>query len=449
MEMVRHTRLDAAVVSAGMMRHGAVEAMHHARHRRAFGRLLVDQPVMKAVLADLVIEAEAALVLVMRVASAFDGGSAGEAALSRIGAAVAKFWVTKRLPNHAYEALECLGGNGYVEEGPLARFYREAPVNAIWEGSGNVNALDVLRALAREPRPARLPDGGPPRPGTPPSTAWSSASTATAPTSLRPSRWRGAWSRTWRWRSRPRCCCASPRRRSHRPSSPRARGRDARLQRRAAGGPRPRRRSSSGRASRFEVDPRLAPGPATLAERATSTAIGPKAACRSPRRSHSATRGMPMPSSGVWKMMNVASCRCATADQRVVEHHFGDAAVRQAPHEARAADIGGVDLQAEPGRQQHAERRQDAQEAALLVGGLQDQHGEGDVRPVIGRDALNQRALLLLRAGRRVAADLPVAMVPLTAPWPRRRRSRQGRAAAPARPGSTSVATVPRGAGWS
>jgi putative acyl-CoA dehydrogenase len=150
MEMVRHTRLDAAVVCAGMMRRGAVEAVHHARHRHAFGRPLVDQPAMRAVLADLVLEAEAATALVMRVARAFDGGDEAEAAFARIGSAIAKFWVSKRLPNHAYEALECLGGNGYVEDGPMARFYREAPVNAIWEGSGNVNALDVLRALGRD-----------------------------------------------------------------------------------------------------------------------------------------------------------------------------------------------------------------------------------------------------------------------------------------------------------
>jgi putative acyl-CoA dehydrogenase len=133
-----------------MMRQCAVQAVHHARHRKAFGRRLIEQPLMQPVLADLIIEAEAATALGMRVARAFDGGSPQEAAFARIGAAIAKFWVTKRLPNHSYEALECLGGNGFVEEGPLARFYREAPVNAIWEGSGNVNALDVLRALARE-----------------------------------------------------------------------------------------------------------------------------------------------------------------------------------------------------------------------------------------------------------------------------------------------------------
>src|SRR5262249_15854399 len=151
MAMVNQTRLDAALVCAGMMRQGVVQAVHHAVHRHAFGLPLAGQPLMRAVLADLAIEAEAALVPVMPLPRPFDGANAQATAFARIGAAIAKFWVTKRLPNHACEALECLGGNGYVEEGPLARFYREAPVNAIWEGAGNVNALDVLRALAREP----------------------------------------------------------------------------------------------------------------------------------------------------------------------------------------------------------------------------------------------------------------------------------------------------------
>lgn len=151
MEMVRHTRLDAAVACAGMMRQAAAQAVHHAAHRSAFGRLLIDQPLMKAVLADLVVEAEAALALVMRVARAFDGADENDRAFARLAVAVAKFWVTKRLPNHTYEAMECLGGGGYVEESMMPRLYREAPVNAIWEGSGNVNALDVLRAMAREP----------------------------------------------------------------------------------------------------------------------------------------------------------------------------------------------------------------------------------------------------------------------------------------------------------
>jgi len=151
MEMVRHTRLDAAVVCAGMMRQAAVQAVHHASHRSAFGKLLIDQPLMRAVLADLVVEAEAALALVMRVARAFDGADEAERAFARLAVAAAKFWITKRLPNHAYEAMECLGGAGYIEDSMLPRLYREAPVNAIWEGSGNVNALDVLRAMAREP----------------------------------------------------------------------------------------------------------------------------------------------------------------------------------------------------------------------------------------------------------------------------------------------------------
>jgi putative acyl-CoA dehydrogenase len=151
MAMVRHTRLDAAVVSAGLMRQAAVQAIHHCAHRMAFGRLLIDQPLMKAVLADLVVEAAASLFLVMRVARAFDEASEAERAFARLSVAVAKFWITKRLPNQTYEALECLGGNGYVEESMMPRLYREAPLNSIWEGSGNVNALDVLRALVKEP----------------------------------------------------------------------------------------------------------------------------------------------------------------------------------------------------------------------------------------------------------------------------------------------------------
>jgi putative acyl-CoA dehydrogenase len=151
MEMVRHTRLDAAVVCAGMMRQAATQAVHHATHRSAFGKILVDQPAMQAVLADLVVEAEAALALTMRVARAFDGDGEEERGFARLGVAVAKFWVTRRLPNHVFEAMECLGGAGYVEESMLPRLYREAPLNSIWEGSGNVNALDVLRALTREP----------------------------------------------------------------------------------------------------------------------------------------------------------------------------------------------------------------------------------------------------------------------------------------------------------
>ncbi|HEU4998707.1 MAG TPA: acyl-CoA dehydrogenase family protein, partial [Lapillicoccus sp.] len=123
-------------------------AVHHARHRSAFGALLVDQPLMRAVLADLAVESEAATLLGMRLAHAVDDG---DSAFLRLAVAAAKFWVCKRTPPMVAEALECLGGNGFVEENGLARLYREAPLNSIWEGSGNVNALDVVRAVVREP----------------------------------------------------------------------------------------------------------------------------------------------------------------------------------------------------------------------------------------------------------------------------------------------------------
>ncbi|HXV91691.1 MAG TPA: acyl-CoA dehydrogenase family protein [Pseudonocardia sp.] len=149
-EMVNMTRLSIVVGSAAAMRWGTVQAVHHAAHRTAFGRLLADQPLMRSVLADLAVESEAATVLAMRLAGATDRGlrgEAGEAAFRRIGVAVGKYWVSKRAPAHAAEALECLGGNGYVEESGMPRLYREAPLNSVWEGSGNVAALDVLRAL--------------------------------------------------------------------------------------------------------------------------------------------------------------------------------------------------------------------------------------------------------------------------------------------------------------
>jgi putative acyl-CoA dehydrogenase len=154
MEMVSATRLDAMTVSAAGMRWGAVQAIHHARHRSAFGALLAEKPLMANVLADLVVESEAATLLSLRVAAATDraaAGDAAEAALRRIALPAAKYWITKRAPTHAAEALECLGGNGYVEESQMPRLYREAPVNSIWEGSGNVAALDVLRAMATCP----------------------------------------------------------------------------------------------------------------------------------------------------------------------------------------------------------------------------------------------------------------------------------------------------------
>jgi len=151
-EMVNNTRLDCAVGSASGMRYGAVRAIHHARHRRAFGANLVDQPLMGNVLADLVVESEAATTVGMRLASATDRPEdEQEQAFRRLGLAVTKYWVCKRGPSHAVEALECLGGNGYVEESGMPRLYREAPLMSIWEGSGNVAALDALRAMAKQP----------------------------------------------------------------------------------------------------------------------------------------------------------------------------------------------------------------------------------------------------------------------------------------------------------
>ena len=149
--MVNHTRLDCVLGSAALMRRAVAEATHHAAHRAAFGRLLADQPLMQNVLADLCVESEAATVTALRLARAYDEA---DGPFRRLATAVAKFWVCKRTPPLVAEALECLGGNGYVEESQLPRLFRESPLNSIWEGSGNVNALDVLRALAREPETA-------------------------------------------------------------------------------------------------------------------------------------------------------------------------------------------------------------------------------------------------------------------------------------------------------
>lgn len=151
-DMVGRTRLDCVIGAAAGMRQSVAEAAWHARHRAAFGATLIDQPAMRGVIADLQIESEAAMWTALRLAQAHD--DEGEAALRRIATAVSKYWVCKRGPGHAYESLECLGGNGYTEDFPLARRYREAPVLAVWEGSGNVIALDVLRALARDPESA-------------------------------------------------------------------------------------------------------------------------------------------------------------------------------------------------------------------------------------------------------------------------------------------------------
>jgi putative acyl-CoA dehydrogenase len=148
-EMVNHTRLDCVLGSTGLMRAAVAQALHHTAHRAAFGRLLVDQPLMRNVLADLCLDSEAATVTAMRLARAYDDG---DEAFRRLATAVSKYWVCKSAPWTVGEALECLGGNGYVEESGMPRLYREAPLNSIWEGSGNVNSLDVLRATAKMPQ---------------------------------------------------------------------------------------------------------------------------------------------------------------------------------------------------------------------------------------------------------------------------------------------------------
>ncbi|MCW5879877.1 MAG: isovaleryl-CoA dehydrogenase [Anaerolineae bacterium] len=152
-EMVRHTRLDCAWGSASTMRRAVAEALHHTAYRSAFGRRLIEQPLMKNVLADLCLEYEGAVALALRLARGFDESRESEAArrLTRLATAIGKYWITKRGPLVAGEALECLGGGGYVEEGPLARLYRDSPLNSIWEGSGNVQCLDVLRTIRTDP----------------------------------------------------------------------------------------------------------------------------------------------------------------------------------------------------------------------------------------------------------------------------------------------------------
>jgi putative acyl-CoA dehydrogenase len=156
LDMVALTRLDCMLGSAALVRQALVQAIHHASHRKAFGKLLREQPLMQNVLADLALESEAATALALRIARAVDGAARDphEAALARIGTAVGKYWVCKRTPPAVNEAQECLGGAGYVEESILPRLYREAPLNSIWEGCGNIQALDVLRALGREPETA-------------------------------------------------------------------------------------------------------------------------------------------------------------------------------------------------------------------------------------------------------------------------------------------------------
>jgi len=152
-EMAHHTRFDIVVGVAGMMRAALNQALHHASHRSAFGRILVDHALMANVLADMALEVEAATLLAFRLAQAFDARAHDEAEneLQRLVTPIAKYWLCRRMTPVAVEAMECLGGNGYVEEAPLARLYREAPLNGIWEGSPNVICLDALRALRRSP----------------------------------------------------------------------------------------------------------------------------------------------------------------------------------------------------------------------------------------------------------------------------------------------------------
>ncbi|MDR6977853.1 putative acyl-CoA dehydrogenase [Streptomyces sp. 3330] len=151
-DMVAATRLDCVLGSAGLMRQAVAQAIHHCTHREVFGGKLVDKPLMRNVLADLALESEAATVLGLRLAAAYDDGGEQERALLRIAVPAAKYWVTKRCAPVAVEASECLGGNGYVEESGMPRLVRESPLNSIWEGAGNVQALDVLRAMQREPQ---------------------------------------------------------------------------------------------------------------------------------------------------------------------------------------------------------------------------------------------------------------------------------------------------------
>ncbi|MGH2725641.1 MAG: acyl-CoA dehydrogenase family protein, partial [Actinomycetota bacterium] len=153
-DMVNHTRLDCVICTTAQMRQGVAQATHHAAYRAAFGKTLIDQPLMQNVLADLAIESEAATITAMRLARAYDAPADDEQEqlFRRIAAAISKYWICKRGPAHAAEALEVLGGNGYVEDSGMPRLFRESPLNSIWEGSGNVICLDVLRAMAKTPQ---------------------------------------------------------------------------------------------------------------------------------------------------------------------------------------------------------------------------------------------------------------------------------------------------------
>ena len=218
-EMVNHTRLDCCLGAAAGMRAGVAKAIHHTSQRAAFGKLLIDQPLMRNVLADLAIESEAATIGAMRLARAYDesiAGDEGETQFKRIANAVLKYWLCKRAVPHAGEALECFGGNGYVEESGMPRLYRESPLNSIWEGSGNVQCLDVLRAMVRGPEAidaffAEVDEAAGDRRRA--STRRPRPCATSSPTSRRSSRGPGAWSSGWRWCSRARCWSATPTRR--------------------------------------------------------------------------------------------------------------------------------------------------------------------------------------------------------------------------------------------
>src|SRR5699024_3824914 len=150
LNMVSQTRLDCMLGSAGLMRQALVQAIHHCRYRQVFGQRLVEQALMQNVLADMALESEAAIALALRLARAFESNDEHERLLARVITPVGKYWLCKRTPMLVNEAQECLGGNGYIEESILPRLYRQAPVNSIWEGSGNVQCLDLLRALSRD-----------------------------------------------------------------------------------------------------------------------------------------------------------------------------------------------------------------------------------------------------------------------------------------------------------
>jgi putative acyl-CoA dehydrogenase len=227
LEMGSHTRLDCVTGTAGIMRAALTHALHHARGRSAFGRALAEQPLMQNVLADLALESEAATAFALRLARCYDRqDDPHEVLLARMLTPAGKYWLCKRGPAFGAEAMEVMGGNGYVEDGPLARLYREFPVNSIWEGSGNVMCLDVLRAFGKGPeaRAALARELGW-RPGSMPATTPGARACWTAsadPAAARPNSARAAWPSSWWSGSRPACCCAMRRRTWRTPSWPRA-----------------------------------------------------------------------------------------------------------------------------------------------------------------------------------------------------------------------------------